>query len=301
MSSIHCCALRALCILVASVSMVVVPYGSRARAEDEPNGSSDTFNTAVPIDGKGGDAPATHIPRSRFVVIAEANHDKEKDTSSAGGPDMVRVPGGCFQMGRPEGDTDTQYEYEPRHRVCVKEFSIGKYEVTQVEWQELMGSNPSSFKGDGRPVEKVSWHDVQIFLEKLNARTGKNFRLPTEAEWEYACRSGGKPELYCGGDDMNEVGWSANNGGYETHDVGQKHANGLGLFDMSGNVDELTCSGYDEGHLGGESRCARTPGGGAHVIRGGSWYKYRQGLRSAARDRVRSNERLGYVGFRLAQ
>ena len=211
---------------------------------------------------------------------------------------MVRVSGGCFQMGSPDSDTDHQPN-ERQHQVCVQDFSIGKYEVTQAEWQTVMGDNPSHFKGARLPVEGVIWNDVQDFIAKLNARTGKHYRLPTEAEWEYACRSGGKPERYCGGDDLDGLAWYDNNSGGTTHSVGQKHANGLGLYDMSGNVWEWTCSAYDADYGGDETRCASASL--LSVTRGGSCFNEPEITRSAYRSWSLPGFRGSTLGFRLAQ
>ncbi|MDS4068680.1 MAG: formylglycine-generating enzyme family protein [Candidatus Competibacter sp.] len=218
----------------------------------------------------------------------------------AGGPDMVKISGGCFQMGSPENEPDRGVD-ERQHQVCVRAFEIGRYEVTQRQWQAVMGNNPSEFQGCADcPVEKVSWNDVQDYLARLNGRTGGTYRLPTEAEWEYACRGGVAGHRFCGGDDGDRLTWNIMNSD-RTHPVGQKAANGFGLYDMSGNVFEWTCSVYDKEYGGAELRCVNVNTSGARSIRGGSWYTnpgtaysvYRIGLDPTAR---------GYIlGFRLAR
>ena len=155
---------------------------------------------------------------------------------------MVRVAGGSFTMGCLRGrDRDCYDDEEPAHRVEVGSFDIGKHEVTQALWAAVMGENPSRFKGCSEcPVEQVSWDDVQAFLQNLNARTGKRYRLPTESEWEYAARGGRQSRgyLYAGGNDVGTVAWYRGNSGDRIHPVGRKGANELGLHDMSGNVRE---------------------------------------------------------------
>jgi len=213
--------------------------------------------------------------------------------------EMVAIPAGEFWMGSADNDEAASNNEKPRHKVMVQAFSLGKYEVTQGQWKSVMGSNPSTFQdcGENCPVERVSFNDVQKFIEKLNALTGKTYRLPTEAEWEYACRAGGVFR-YCGGDDPASVAWYWDNSRGTTHPVGEKQPNSFGLQDMSGNVWEWTCSAYT-GHYGdgGESLCAG--GDRSRVVRGGSWNNDPQFLRSG--DRLRFDRAGNYLGFRLAR
>ena len=154
---------------------------------------------------------------------ADDKKRKEKDafyTDPTTGIEMILVKGGCFQMGDTFGD-GSPYE-RPLHEVCVDDFYVGKYEITQGQWKAIMGNNPSRYKdwGDNCPVEKVSWNDIQEFISKLNQKTGKAYRLPTEAEWEYAAKSGGKNEKYSGSNDVDSVAWFGKNSGGKTHPVG---------------------------------------------------------------------------------
>lgn len=154
---------------------------------------------------------------------------------------MVKVEAGTFMMG-PTSELEKPYHWEkPRHKVTLtKDYYIGKYEVTQALWQVVMGNNPSDFKGDNFPVEKVSWNDCQAFITKLNGMTGRKFRLPTEAEWENAARGGRKSQAYqyCGSNNISDVAWYWDNNTGMTHPVGGKLPNELGIYDMSGNVLE---------------------------------------------------------------
>ena len=205
------------------------------------------------------------------------------------------------------GDTfgDGSAGEQPVHRVCVKDFYLGKYEVTQDQWAKLTGFYPSHFQGgDDYPVENVSWNDVQEFLAKLRQKTGKEFRLPTEAEWEYAARSGGKQEKYAGTSSESELeqyAWYSSNSGEKTHPVGQKKPNGLGLYDMTGNVWEWCSDWYGEKYYS-ESPQENPQGptsGESRLIRGGSWYGEPGLIRAAYRLRPDPSDRGGDIGFRL--
>lgn len=216
------------------------------------------------------------------------------------GGDFIFVKGGTFQMGSNE-----ESDEKPIHSVTVDDFYIGKYEVTQKEWKEIMGSNPSYFKGDNLPVEQVSWDDIQEFLRKLNAKTGGNYRLPTEAEWEYAARGGASSRgyKYAGSNDIDEVAWYSSNSGSKTHQVGTKQPNELGIYDMSGNVWEWCSDWYDSSYY--SSSPSRNPKGPSseryRVLRGGSW----SSLQSYTRVAVRLSNSPGYrgsnYGFRVAR
>ena len=214
---------------------------------------------------------------------------------------MVRITGGCFQMGSPANEPDRDND-ERQHRVCVKDFEMGSYEVTQAQWQAVMSNNPSRFENCANcPVEQVSWNDVQDYLARLNQKTGNTYRLPTEAEWEYACRGGVAGERYCGGNDVDRLAWHGDNSGSKTHPVGQKAANGFSLYDMSGNVWEWICSAYDQEYGGVEQKCTNNYTDGSLALRGGSWYSIPAWVRSADRDGSAPAYRNSLTGFRLAR
>jgi formylglycine-generating enzyme required for sulfatase activity len=177
------------------------------------------------------------------------------DTLSAGkiwkepvtGMEFVWVPGGCYEMGCGNWTSDCFRDEKPVHEVCVDGFWMGKTEVTQGQWKQIMGENPAEFKkGDNYPVEKVRWPEVEKFANKLSSLStdAYKFRFPTEAEWEYAARSGGKPEKYAGGSEPDRVAWYQGNSDRSTHPVATKAPNGLGLFDMNGNVNEWCADTY---------------------------------------------------------
>ena len=232
-------------------------------------------------------------------------------TEPVTGMKFVSVPGGSFQIGDPFGEG---HESEQNNRqITIKPFRLGAMEVTQAQWKASMNNNPSEFKGDDLPVEQVSFYDVQEFIKKLNARTGGRFRLPTEAEWEYACREGGRKVRFCNGKDIadpSEINFDARAkykkpysvvGVYRgaTTLVASFAPNSLGLYDMSGNVEEWTCSEYNSRYDGSEEKCS----GQAryYSLHGGSWNYGPWLVRSASRLSLEPDNRYTNLGFRLAQ
>ena len=215
---------------------------------------------------------------------------------------MIKVDGGMFTMGAtPEQENPHQFE-EPTHQVTLSSYYIGETEVTQELWKAVMGNNPSNFKGDNLPVENVSWEDSQTFIGKLNDLTGKRFRLPTEAEWEYAARGGKRSNhtQYSGSSNIDDVAWYSGNSGSKTHPVKTKKPNEFGLYDMSGNVNEWCQDWY-----GSYSSNAQTnptgPGSGAYrVFRGGTWSIFGWFCRSSFRGNSSPGYRGYGLGFRLA-
>ena len=227
---------------------------------------------------------------------------------------MVAVEGGTYTMGVDSTAVESgmaNVDELPAHEVTVSPFSIGQTEVTQELWQAVMGTNPSSFTGDlQRPVEQVSWDDCQEFIARLNAITGKNFRLPTEAEWEYAARGGNKSAgtVYAGSDDLEEVAWYYGNSyavgpysaDYGTHTVGTKHANELGLYDMCGNVFEWCSDWYGTYNEEAQENPVGPETGVRRVTRGGSWFSVSRDSRITFRGNEAPTSRSYSLGLRLA-
>ena len=234
--------------------------------------------------------------------LEKAERRKDAMVQSINMPsNMVLVEGGTFSMGSNENSDE-----KPIHSVTVNSFYMGKYPITQKQWVEIMGSNPSKWKGDNLPVERVSWDDIQVFLSKLNQKTRMNYRLPTEAEWEYEAKGGNKSRgyKYSGSDNIDDVAWYVDNSGNNTHEVGTKQPDELGIYDMSGNVWEWCSDWYAENYY--ESSSSNNPKGPSSgeysVLRGGSWGNNVSNCRSALRrDRVIPMNRGGNVGFRLVQ
>jgi formylglycine-generating enzyme required for sulfatase activity len=282
-----------------------------------------TFQLA---DFKTADQRLIHIPLE-FVFGEQAatvyikNIRMRKEPATGADPiiipdNFVRLAGGTFIMGCQNGrDTDCQEDETP-HEMTIADFYISKYEVTQAEWRQLMGSDPPELHNKGCdqcPVESVSWDDIQAFLYQLNAQTAQNYRLPTEAEWEYAARGGNKSQryIYSGSNTIDEVAWYDRNYNQgkthgtqkNTHPVGSKKPNELGLYDMSGNVWEWCSSWYREDYRQNlpNKNLSDTTEGPYRVQRGGSWLNLPSYLRCTYRSNDSSWSRSNSVGFRLAR
>lgn len=218
------------------------------------------------------------------------------------GMEFVKIPVGEFLMGCSKGDRDCQSEEKPEHKVKITNpFYMGKYEVTQGQWEKVMGSNPSHFKNCGAdcPVEQVSWEDVQEFIEILNSSGKETYRLPTEAEWEYAARAGTNTPRY---GNLDAIAWYDKNSGGKTHPVGKKKPNAFGLYDMLGNVFEWTTDFFDENYYRSSPKLdPKGPeSGSGRVLRGGTLYNDMQDVRISYRfsyDPNFRNDRRN--GFRL--
>ena len=238
------------------------------------------------------DNPEFYSERVQIKISAENDFYFEE-------PEMITVEGGTFIMG------GTMHSYEqPIHSVTLSTFKIAKYEITQKLWLAVMGTNPSYFTGDlNRPVEKVSWNMVQQFITKLNQITGKNYRLPTEAEWEFAARGGNQSQgyIYAGSNDIEAVAWYYYDSGNTTHTVGTKSPNELGIYDMSGNVCEWCNDWYGDYSAGDTTNPQGSSSGTYRVLRGGSWDYYSINCRSAVRNYVRPENNPINVGVRLVE
>ena len=216
---------------------------------------------------------------------------------------MVWVEGGTFRMGATsEQGSDAYSDEKPVHSVTLSGYYIGKTEVTQALWKVVMGSNPSSCKGDNLPVEQVSWNDCQKFIRKLNSLTGQNFRLPTEAEWEFACRGGNNSRgyKYSGSNYIDNVAWYDGNSGDKTHPVGTKAPNELGIYDMTGNVWEWCADWYGDYSSGAQTNPKGPYDGSDRVCRGGGWGSLARLCRSSNRSYSYPTYRDGSLGLRLA-
>ena len=259
----------------------------------------------------------TLIPANIFGCIKAKKNRTADDNSAIGNMpvkkrirvkgvhfNMIKVEGGTFTMGcTSEQGSDCFDSEKPAHEVKLSTFYIGETEVTQTLWKAVMGSNPSSVKKKGDyPVEKVSWDDCQDFIYKLNQLTGMTFRLPTEAEWEFAARGGNKSKgyKYSGGDTVDDVAWYRSNAGRSTHPVATKMPNELGLYDMSGNVWEWCQDWHDSYPSASQQTNPKGASNGvARILRGGSWYGQQGYCRVSDRFFNPQGFRVDTNGFRL--
>jgi formylglycine-generating enzyme required for sulfatase activity len=256
-----------------------------------------------------------------LVLLCGAMYAQQTDPApQAASEGFVFVEGGTFTMGSPSTEAD-HYDDEIQHQVTVSSFYMGQYEVTQAEYEAVMGSNPSNFKGENLPVEQVSWYEAIEYCNKRSIQegltpaykgTGDNiscdfkangYRLPTEAEWEYAARGGKNQQslqyLYSGSNNADSVAWYWDNSGGKTHPVGTKTANSLGLYDMSGNVWEWCWDWYGSYSTTSQTDPTGAASGYNRVSHGGSWRHDAQRLRSACRDGNSPSNRDYDLGFRL--
>lgn len=239
---------------------------------------------------------------SHSIQMQALAKDEETFTVAGVSFTMKLVEGGTFQMGATsEQDIDADSDEKPVHSVILSNYYIGETEVTQALWEAVMGSNPSYFKGDNLPVEQVSWNDCQEFVRKLKQKTGKSFRLPTEAEWEYAARGGKKSNgnKYAGSNMIDNVAWYTRTTDKRTKPVKTKVPNELGIYDMSGNVWELCQDRYGRYSSGSQINPQGSSSGSGRVLRGGSWLNNARRCRVSSRSNLDPDFRNPGSGFRL--
>ncbi|MGL1863134.1 MAG: formylglycine-generating enzyme family protein [Pseudodesulfovibrio sp.] len=237
------------------------------------------------------------------TAFSSSSSPEKTWTDPTTGMEFVWVPGGCYQMGSNSGSS----EEKPVHEVCVDGFWMSKYEVTNAQYHRYKVDHINdeyrgySLNGNNQPVVDLSWNDAKAYAKWLSDKSNGSFRLPTEAEWEYAARSGGRDEEYAGGHDVDDVAWHDSNSGNTTHPVGTKAPNGLGLYDMSGNVSEWCEDWYNENAYSSHSR--KNPlysgEGDYRVRRGGSWFHIPNYVRSASRNGSKPRNTFDDMGFRL--
>lgn len=245
----------------------------------------------------------TQQPVQRHTVTTPTASSSQTFTVGGVTFKMIRVEGGTFTMGgTAEQGSDADDDEKVTHRVTLSTYYIGETEVTQALWEAVMGSNPSTWKESSLPVEQVSWEDCQNFVRELNRMTGKNFRLPTEAEWEFAARGGNKTTgcKYSGSNAIDRVAWYTSNSGSKTHEVKTKSPNDLGIYDMSGNVWEWCYDWYGSYSSSPQTNPTGASSGSYRVRRGGSW-NFSVGFCRVSRRLIGAPSfRCDYLGLRLA-
>ena len=236
----------------------------------------------------------------KWLVSRGDTSEKETFTVNGVSFNMIKVEGGTFTMGATSEQEEPNDNESPTHEVTLSSYMIGETEVTQELWEAVMGNNPSESIGDNRPVENVSWEDCQEFIDKLNELTGKNFRLPYEAEWEFAARGGNKSNhtQYAGSDNLKNVAWYIENSD-ETHDVASKSPNELGLYDMSGNVWEWCQDMFGDYSSSAQTNPTGPSTGYDPVLRGGSWIDETWCCRASYRNNKDPKDKNDFSGLRL--
>ena len=260
-------------------------------------------------------------PQSREVTLSEWDigyqdftavtfrDTGDLDTIDSIADNMVTLGGGSFRMGCSSGDSDCRENESPTHMVTVSSFAIGRYEVTQGQWEAVMGSLPADIaqqaygQGDNFPIYHVTWNEAQTFIDALNTLTGSYNRPPTEAEWEYAVRAGTTTRYYCGDDAacLEDIGWYSSNAGGRRHLVGQKTPNAWNLYDMSGNVSEWVQDYMGTYPSDNQTDPTGPISGSSRVLRGGNWYNDAVCSRSTYRHMRQPDDTYWFLGFRLAR
>ena len=286
--------------VISAIAMAMKGRHERTQSVAEFISNLNGDDTVVITDPHPKDSDSTEVePECKEIEARPAK------TFQVGGVsfDMVWVEGGTFRMGATsEQGSDADSDDKPVHSVTLSGYYIGKTEVTQALWKAVMGSNPSYWKGDNLPVECVSWDDCHEFIRKLNSLTGQNFRLPTEAEWEFTCRGGNNSRgyKYSGSNYIDNVAWYDGNSGDKTHPVGTKLPNELGIYDMSGNVWEWCSDWYGKYSSGAQTNPKGPYDGWDRVIRGGSWFDLARHCRSSYRDSYSPDYCGDFLGLRLS-
>ena len=291
-------------LLLALVPLCLLAQVPVTRNSTKPKAKPKTEQTAKPAPAKKKTNQAAkpsggQRSNSNSAASSSANAKLNLKNLTA---NMVYVSGGTFTMGATsEQGSEADSNEKPTHSVTLSSFYICKYEVTQALWEAVMGSNPSNWKGANLPVETVSWDDCQTFIRKVNALTGKNFRLPTEAEWEFAARGGNNSRgyKYAGSNNIETVAWYNGNSGSKTHAVGTKSPNELGIYDMSGNVWEWCQDWYDSYSSASQTNPTGASSGSDRVLRGGSWSYFARICRSSLRRYDAPDSRYDFHGLRL--
>ena len=275
----------------------LVPVSRRYESASAMLGALNPFQVVIPT--------VKSSAPNQAQVISTSSNSKIIQLPNNQVLELIAVDGGSFMMGSPKGQG---YDNEqPQHRVNVPSFLIGKFPITQSQYQAVMGINPSDFKNESdsgnRPVEQVSWEDAQAFCKALSQQTGQKVRLPSEAEWEYAARGGNKSQgyIYAGSNNLDEVAWCSNNSNEQTHAVGEKKGNELGIHDMSGNVWEWCEDAEHKNYYGAPTNGSAWITGDTNrkMLRGGSWFGYSVRCRSAFRIRNLIDFRFDNLGFRV--
>lgn len=303
--------------ILGAIAFIVFPLmGSQANYVKAGGGDKSSTATVPSARGNSGEqgqgevtsssqdgtVPAKATPGEANVAPLVLGSDFVEDLGDGSRLAMVYIPGGNFRMGSPASEKEIGTDEGPQHFVTVGPFWSGKYEVTQAQWQAVMGDNPSKFLGDDRPVERISWNNAEEFCRRLSSQTGRDYRLPTEAQWEYACRAGSGTRYFFGSSagPLGDYAWFDKLSGGASHTVGQKSPNPWGLYDMYGNVWEWCEDTYHASYAGAPADgSAWTVGGDGRVLRGGSWLSYAKRCRSAFRDKGTPAGRYNYIGLRV--
>lgn len=294
----------ALCLALAQVPLSLAQDTTVTSAEQEVwtqavrSGQKDDLQIYLQRYPKGFYAEAAKERINAIFKLEAEQRDARVFRDCPHCPEMVEIPAGTFVM----GSNDFDNVERPPHPVKVPTFSIGRTEITQAQWRAMMGRNPAQFNGcDECPVEMVSWQDAHEYINQLRAETGRRYRLPSEAEWEYACRAGAN-SAFCGGNSFLGVAWTDQNAGGRTRPVGQRRPNAFGLYDMSGNVWEWVQDCFNASYFGAPSDGKAWTSGecAQRIVRGGSWDNPPELARSAKRNWEESLGRYYNFGFRVA-